>query len=484
MLFLNGEWRQGAGAELASFNPANEQRLWAGFGANAVDVADAVASARRALPAWRRTSIEQRSEILLAFRQQLEQHQVRLARLISEETGKPLWDAASEVQAMIGKIPVSLQALQTRRAPSEITVPGGTGSTRYKPLGVVAVFGPFNFPGHIANGQIVPALAAGNTVVFKPSELTPLVAQETVKLWEAAGLPAGVLNLVQGGRETGSELSSHPDVNGILFTGSLRTGVALQQALVGRPEVLLALELGGNNPLVVHSVQDVDAAVYWTIQSAYVTAGQRCTCARRLIVTDGNEAFVDRLISATRQIRVGAPDADPQPFFGPLINAAAAQHVLAAQKELIQSGAKLLVPARPLDLGSAYVSPGLLDVTDCELLRDEEVFGPLLQVIRVPDLNAAIDRANRTQYGLVAALFSDHREDFETFYDAVNAGLVNWNRPTTGASGQLPFGGIGRSGNHRPAGYFMIDACNSPVGTMEAPRLVLPETFSPGIVLS
>jgi succinylglutamic semialdehyde dehydrogenase len=410
-------------------------------------------------------------------------HQDSMAKIISEEVGKPLWDAGAEVHAMIGKFALALSAVRGRRSPSEVSMPWGRAATRYKPHGVLAVYGPFNFPGHIANGQIVPALLAGNTVLFKPSELTPRVAEETVKLWQAANLPRGVLNLIQGGRETGEILASHDGLDGILFTGSLKTGIALRRTLLEKPEKLLALELGGNNPLVIHNTQDMRAAVYWTIQSAYITSGQRCTCARRLVVTDGNDDFVEMLIAAVRTIAVGPPDADPQPFLGPLIHSPAAQRVLDEQKRLIQGGAQVLVEAKQLDFGPAFLSPGLIDVTNCRTRDDCEVFGPLLQLVRVRDLQQAIAEANHTQYGLVASLFSEDRDAFETSYDGVRAGLINWNRPTTGGSGQLPFGGVGRSGNHRPAGYFTADFCDIPIASLEADHLTVPAQLSPGVQL-
>lgn len=482
MHFIHGNWTQGRGATFASINPSTGESVWSGNQADPDDVDAAIHSARRAFPDWSRLPEPERIAALSRFAEQLKVHQSELAATISREVGKPRWEALGEVQTMIAKIPVTVEAVHERRGEREIDVGGALGVTRYKPHGVLAVFGPFNFPGHIANGHIVPALLSGNTVVFKPSELTPLVAEETVKLWISAGLPPGVLNLLQGGRETGEAIVRHPGHDGILFTGSLNVGIAIRKALVERPEAILALELGGNNPLVVHDVADLDAAVYWSIQSAYATAGQRCTCCRRLIVTRGNEEFLQRLATAVGKIRIGSPDDDPEPFCGPLINPQAALRVLEEQEKLERSGGDVLarceVGRRP-----TFVSPGLIDVTGCTAREDAEVFGPLLQVIRVKDLDEAIREANETQYGLVAALFSDRREDFETFYGHTRAGLVNWNRPTTGASGKLPFGGVGRSGNHRPAGYFTVDFCNVPVGSLESPELALPTQLSPGLTI-
>ena len=483
MLYIDGQWRAAEGAELVSENPATGETIWSGRQATPTDVAAAIGSARRALPAWSELTWERRAEYVQRFGEQLQHEAEHLAGVISQEVGKPRWEALGEVRSMIDKIPTSIEAMRQRRSQQVLELPPGRGVTRYKPHGVVGVFGPFNFPGHIANGQIVPALLAGNSVVFKPSELTPMTAEETVKLWELAGLPAGVLNLVQGAADTGAALVEHRGHDGILFTGSLGVGMKLREALLRRPEAMLALELGGNNALVVQETSEIEAAVYWTIQSAYATGGQRCTCARRLIVPAGNEAYLDRLQAAVPSIGVGRPADRPEPFMGPLIHAKAAAAVLAEQQRLIEHGACSVVECRRLELGPAFVTPGLIDVTDCRLREDQEVFGPLLQVIRVANLQEAIEQAAATQFGLVAAIFSDSRDQFDAFYRGVRAGLINWNRPTTGASGQLPFGGLGRSGNHRPAGFFAIDFCNAPVASLEAERLVLPEVLSPGVQL-
>lgn len=477
MNFLQGNWRPAQGAEFTSENPATGEILWQGHGSTPVDVDQALQSAQQTAREWSRRPSEERLSFIRAFEDRLAARVDDLARIITREVGKPFWEAKTEVQAMRGKIAVSIDALHARRSPQTLALGETTGHTRYKPLGVLAVFGPFNFPGHISNGQILPALLAGNTVVFKPSELTPRTAECLVELWDEAGLPAGVLNLLQGGRETGEALVQHPGINGVLFTGSLQVGRAISRTLAERVDVLLALELGGNNPLVVHRVSNIEAAVHCTIRSAYLSGGQRCTCARRLIVPDGNDAFLERLIAELPTLRVDYPEADPEPFFGPLIHARAVERLLAEQQRLRDAGGVSLVESQQLTQGTAFVSPGLIDVTEVPLAdrSDEELFGPLLQVIRVPDFSAAIAEANRTQYGLVAGLLCDERPLYEEFYREVAAGLINWNMPTSGASGQLPFGGVRLSGNHRPAGYFTIDYCNTPVASMERETLPDPE---------
>ena len=482
--YIDGHWMSGAGPSFHSTDPATGKPVWQGHAATAPEINQAVSAARSALEKWSARPVDERISFLNRFAEQLKNHRNDVSEAISRETGKPLWEGLTEVDAMIGKVPLSIQAYRERRQDIVRESAPGITATRFKPFGVMAVFGPFNFPGHLPNGHIVPALLAGNTVVFKPSEYTPLVAQRTVELWEAAGLPAGVLNLIQGARESGAALAGHGGIDGVLFTGSAMVGRSLSRLFADHPEKMLALEMGGNNPLIVHEASDLDAAAYLTIQSAFLTAGQRCTCARRLIVPTGREgdAFLDRLVAMTRMVRVGRYTDDPEPFMGPLISAAAAQKVRAAQAALRQRGGRVLSESRGLDPIPAMLTPGVMDVTTVPDRPDEEIFGPFLQVIRVPDFAAAIEEANRTAYGLAAALFSDSRELYEQFFRHIRAGVVNWNRQTTGASGSLPFGGVGLSGNHHPSGFYAADYCSYPVASMEQPKLTMPTLRTPGLL--
>jgi len=292
-----------------------------------------------------------------------------------------------------------------------------------------------------------------------------------------------VLNLVQGGRETGAALAGHSGIDGLFFTGSAAVGRLLSRTFADHPEKILALEMGGNNPLIVHEASDLDAAAYLTIQSAFITAGQRCTCARRLIVPESaqSQAFLDRLLEMSKTIRVGRYSDSPEPFMGPVITAGAADKLLSAQDALTSAGAKVLLKMEKLPASPAMVSPGILDVTDVPNRPDEELFGPLLQVIRVKDFAAAIDEANDTAYGLAAGLLSDSADLYNQFFSKIRAGVVNWNRQTTGASGSLPFGGAGLSGNNRPSGYYAADYCSFPVASLENPKLTLPASLTPGV---
>jgi succinylglutamic semialdehyde dehydrogenase len=331
----------------------------------------------------------------------------------------------------------------------------------------MAVLGPYNFPGHLPNGHIVPALLAGNTIVFKPSEITPATGERMARLWEKAGLPKGVFNLVQGGRETGEALVAQ-DIDGLLFTGSAGAGRALRHATIDRQHLILALELGGNNPLIVWDSPEEAASLI--VQSAYVTTGQRCSCARRLIVPDGKtgQAIIEALHALTGKLRIATWDEPGEAFMGPLVTAAAAQTARESVARLEALGARTIRRfASVAGRGSAFVTPALLDTTGIDT-PDAEIFAPVLSVMRVPDFDAAIRAANATRFGLSAGLISRDDALWHRFIEESRAGIVNRNRPTTGAAANMPFGGLGASGNHRPSAYYAADYCAYPIGSFEA----------------
>ncbi|MGJ8667871.1 MAG: succinylglutamate-semialdehyde dehydrogenase [Oceanococcus sp.] len=483
-LYINGQWQPGAGETMVSLDPAKNRPVWHGQSATPTQVDAAVAAARAAFPTWAAMTRDERLQILQTFADTLKSQHETMALVIAQETGKPLWETRTEVNAMIGKLAISVTAQDERAGERSAELPGAQAVLRHRPHGVVAVFGPYNFPGHLPNGHIIPALLAGNTVVFKPSELTPWVAQQTVTIWEQAGLPAGVLNLIQGALETGRALAGHADIDGLFFTGSSRTGASLHEQYGGHPGKILALEMGGNNPLIVDELADIDAAVHDIIQSAFVTSGQRCTCARRVLVPQGawGDALLQRLVDVTAKISVGLYDAEEQPFMGAMISALAAVGMVAVQQSLLDAGATALLPMRHLDTDTGLVAPGIVDVSSIvDAMPDEEHFGPLLKVIRYADFDEAIARANATRFGLSAGLLSDDEPRYQYFLARIRAGIVNWNRPITGAAGSAPFGGIGASGNHRASAYYAADYCAYPVASMEAKKVSLPETLSPGL---
>jgi succinylglutamic semialdehyde dehydrogenase len=280
-----------------------------------------------------------------------------------------------------------------------------------------------------------------------------------------------VVRLLVGGPEQGKALAGEPGIDGLLFTGSARAGQSLHRQFAETPHKLLALELGGNNPLVVWNSKDIEAAAIIAVQSAYLTAGQRCTAARRLIVEGGNEhELLDAIQKLIDRMIVDQPFADPQPFMGPVIDLAAADHVQEQWLNLMMKGGK---PLRRLDRPFAdkpYLTPALIDVTDIRDRPDEEIFGPVLQLVRVKDFDAAIVEANNTRFGLAASLVGGSPEMYDKFWANVRAGVINRNKPTNGAPSNAPFGGVGLSGNHRPSAFYAADYCAYPVTSSEADR--------------
>ena len=481
--FINGQWVEGQGDVVSSLNPAKNEVIWQGKSATEAQVNEAISSAREAFETWSQKSLDDRIAVVTKFSEVLAENKEALAKTIAMETGKPYWETLTEVGAMVGKIAISVRAYNERTGTVENPMPGAKAFIRHKPHGVVAVFGPYNFPGHLPNGHIVPALIAGNTVVFKPSELTPMVAEETLRLWEKAGLPTGVINLVQGEVATGKALASHPQIDGLFFTGSSTTGKLLHEQFGGQPGKILALEMGGNNPMIVKDVENVDAVVHDIIQSAFITTGQRCTCARRLFIQEGDQgdAIIAKLVESTKAIKIGYYDDEEQPFIGSMISERAALGMVAAQEQLVSLGGKSLLTLEHKEAGTGFVSPGIIDVTDINEMPDEEHFGPLLKVYRYRDFDNAIDEGNNTSFGLSAGLLADSEEDYNHFFKRIRAGIVNWNKPITGASSAAPFGGIGDSGNHRASAYYAADYCAYPVASVEAEAVALPANLSPGL---
>lgn len=484
MHFINNQWIKGHGKSFDSVNPATGTSVWNGKCADRSDVDKSIKAARLAFPVWAKKSIQERIDCLTLFNEELKKNRVEIQHIISKEMGKPLWEADSEMGAAISKLSISIEAYHDRCRIRIQKVGEAQLFTHHKPHGVVGVLGPFNFPAHLPNGHIVPALLAGNTVVFKPSEHTPWVAQKIVECWEKARLPAGVINMVQGGVETGILLSQHLDIDGLMFTGSFKTGLILSALYAKFPQKMLVLEMGGNNPFLVHQPENIPAAVYNTLLSAFITSGQRCTCARRLIVTKGaaGEAFVEKLIIAMQQCTTGPYTNIPEPFMGSLVSKEAASQVLSAYEALVARGGIILVPMIRKNVESAFLTPALIDVTSIPAQeRDIEIFGPLLQLSWVNTFSDAIQEANRTEYGLAAGLLCEDEALYQQFYSEVRAGIVNWNKPLTGASSRAPFGGVGKSGNHRPSAYYAADYCAYPVASLEKKELTVPEDLIPAL---
>ena len=458
-------------AEIVSYEPATGEEMWRG---KVGDVDDVVARARRAWPAWAAQPLATRIELVRRFANEVRKEADKLATLISRETGKPLWEARTEVESVINKVDISVRAYADRTSQRKLdSALQGTSALRHKPHGVMAVLGPYNFPAHLPNGHIVPALIAGNVVVFKPSEKTPATGELLALCFNRAGISAAVVQVLIGGPETGQELVAHDGIDGVLFTGSAHAGIAINRKLAGNPGKMVALEMGGNNPIVMWDTPKMQDAVSLIAQSAFTSAGQRCTAARRLIVKasiydeviDGVKRLADRII-------VGAPFDDPPPYMGPVIDNRTADGLTESFVYLLSSGGRPIKHMVRLRDNLPFLSPAIIDVTGVAERPDVELFGPLLQVVKVNDFDEAIAEANNTRFGLSASLIGGTPQDYNRFWANIRAGVINWNRPTNGASSGAPFGGVGLSGNHRPSAYYAADYCAYPVASteMDQPR--------------
>lgn len=461
-VYINGLWEEGEGAYFSNTCPSSGEIAWEGHTGTQTQVDRAMTSARSALVSWKSVSQSKRNEVLTTYSEALKARKEEIAIAISRDMGKPIWESRIEANAMAGKIAISIQALEERAGTRTATVAFGSTHLVHRPHGIMAVLGPFNFPGHLPNGHFVPALLAGNVCIFKPSEEAPGVAKIIADAFEVAGLPEGCFQILQGGRETGKALLE-ADINGVLFTGSAEAGLYFHRHFAGRPEVMLALEMGGNNPLIAWEPCDPISAANQIFQSAFITTGQRCSCARRLILP--NSSFADHvmqeLASLIATVKIG-PWQDEDTFMGPLVSEKAAQKALAFQAALIEKGATPLVALKTGTHGAAFVTPGVLDITNVKNIADEELFGPLLQIIRVDTFEDAIIISNNTKFGLAGGLLCESTDKWDQAHREMKAGILNWNRPTTGAASTLPFGGPGHSGNFRPGAYYAADYCAWP----------------------
>jgi succinylglutamic semialdehyde dehydrogenase len=453
-------------AEIMSTEPATGGIIWRGWPG---DVPAEVGEARDAWPEWASRPLTVRIETIRRFANVVRSKSEAMADIIARETGRPLWDARSEVEGVIAVAESSIAAYQDRTAQRRLEGALGVRSAlRHKPYGVLAAISPFNFPAQIPAGQVIPALIAGNSVVLKPSERAPATAKMLVECFYAAGLPHGALRFVPGGPDEGKVLASHRDVDGLLFTGSTTTGMALHRQFAESPQKILALEMSGNNPIIAWNPADLHAAAAIIVQSAYLSAGQRCTGASRLIVNNETcEPLIAAITDVIDRIIVGDPHADPAPFMGPVVDNAAADALQEHFLDMLMLGGKAIRRLdRPLP-GRPFLSPALIDVTDVQARPDRELFGPILQLIRVSDFDDAIIEANTTRYGLTASLIGGSPQMYDRFWSNIRAGVVNWNRPTTGSPVNAPFGGVGLSGNHRPSAYYAADYCAYPVISSE-----------------
>jgi len=453
-----------------------------------IDHADlAIKAARQAFPAWSALKQEERNQYLLRLKEVFVTHAEEMATLISRETGKPLWETKGEATLLANKIDITLN--HSMKLVSEQTVenalPGVTGFIRFKPRGVMTVLGPFNFPAHLPNGHIVPALATGNTVVFKPSEWTPAVGQFMAQLIDKAGLPPGVFNLVQGKGDVGERLVMSDQVDGVLFTGSYEVGFKIKHATLGHFWKVLALEMGGKNASIVWEDADLEKAIYENIVGAFSSSGQRCSCTSRIVLHRSlADEFISRFYEAAKKLSIG--HWSKPVFMGPLINEAAVEKYIRFQGIAKREGNESLMRGKVLDTEypGYYVTPSINLVSKPDansVYQSSEIFGPNVAIFTVDDFQEALQIANSTDYGLVLSVFSKSRENFLEAFRKVNIGLINWNRASVGASSRLPFGGVGKSGNHQPSAHYAVYYCTIPVACLEDPTSFDRSKILPGI---
>lgn len=479
--FINGIWMKASGTTFNSYSPVDNELLWEGNEAALEDVEYAVKCAKEALDTWPLLELEERIKYLARFKEIVEENKEELAECISCEVGKPYWEALIEVGGVIGKLDPCIEAYNLRnKATSRVQSDGSKCVTKFRPHGVVGVIGPYNLPAHMPNIHVMAALLAGNTVVLKPSEKTPLVSEKVMEFWEKANLPKGVINLVQGDKIVCEELCKNKNVRGIFFTGSKIAGENIEKLCMHKK--MCVLEMGGNSPYIVWDAKNIDSAVITVIQSSFITTGQRCLAARRLIIPNNSfgDAFINRLVEVTKNIKIGKPKDDV--FMGPLKSKKFADNIINKQQDLISMGAISLLESKRLPLGECYITPGIIDVTNVKENIDEEIIGPFLQVTRVKSFEEAIEKANDSCYGLAAGLITEDKELYKMFENKIEAGLIVWNKPIK-ANKYAPFGGIKDSGNYRPSGFLSSDYSVYSTASVELEELGEVTKLPNGIVL-
>lgn len=487
--YINGQFVKSDTPDgmIKNHSPSDLAELVSEFPYKYNHVDQACEAAKKSFKEWSTQSMESRAALLKKLQGLIEANKERIAEVISRETGKPTWESLTEVTAMINKFPITIEQSAKLIAEQELenALPGVTGRVKFKPRGVMTVVGPFNFPGHLANGHIVPALLTGNTVVFKPSEFTPATAQVYAELVHKAGFPAGVFNLVQGVGETGRRLVEHELVDGILFTGSYETGLKIKQGTLNHYWKIHALEMGGKNATMIWKDADLDKAVYETLIGSFITAGQRCSGTSRIIVHESlHGEFIDRFYQAAKKLEIG--HWQDNPFMGPLVTAKSLDTYLRFQEIAVREGCEKVMRGKQLELSKKgyYVTPSIYSVKTVNknsVYQKSEIFGPNVAVYSVGELEEAMQINNSTGYGLVTSIFSKDKKTYDYVFEQARSGMVNWNRTTNGASSKLPFGGRDKSGNDRPTAHFAVYYCTVPVAALEDPTGFDPKSVLPGM---
>ncbi len=480
--YFAGRWvRPKRGTELISEDPGD---LFHPVGRAIISLdplAAAVDAAEKAFVPWAALPMEKRIAKIRLFQKELKRRSAVLTPLIAREAGKPLAEAVREVERLIAKADEVLsEGLKLVRGYSVAPSKGLRGECIWRPLGVMAVIGPFNFPAHTSASHLIPALVMGNTVIFKPSEYTPFVGQLMTEAAHAAGFPKGVFNLMQGGSELGAALVAHPKITGVLFTGSTAAGQAIRESAVAAPQKILALEMGGKNAAWVLDNADLDLAAREIATAAYSMSGQRCNATSRVLVhRKVVKPFLEKFLACVDRVSIGY-SLEPV-VMGPLISHDAVAKYQNYMKLAREEGFETLRAGKaPGSWGNRrgyYVTPS---VHWCEQpaknksarYRREEIFGPDVAVYAVRGDEEAMAINNEVPYGLITAVFTGSRERFRRLLPRIDTGMINWNKGTIFSSGLLPFGGTKASGSYRPAGLFSPYYCATPTAVLEDSRIL------------
>lgn len=476
--FIEGRFVKPSGktARFLSVDPGDLDRPVGEVVYKVASVRAAVEAARKAFPSWSSLSLEARARHLKAFKNALARQAETIALLITREMGKPLEESRAEVGRVLSKVDIACVEEARLLAPTDRGVSNGLkAQLSYRPRGVIAVLSPFNVPLHLAASPALSAMLAGNTVVLKPSEITPFVGQAIAQVWKKAGLPSGVFNLVHGKGDAGAALVEHPQVDGVLFTGSWKTGSSIQAKLLSQPGKICALEMGGKNAAIVLKDCDLDLAVSECVKGSFLTTGQRCNATSRILVEKKiADAFIDRFLEKTDAIRAGY-GTEAGVFMGPLSSEKGLKHTLSMLAKAKREGFQVLREGGKLESQRRgyYRKPSVhfrsgapsFDLREGSY-TDEEILGPDAAIYAVRDLDEAIALNNRPRYGLVTSVFTRSYLAQKKVLRQAQSGLVNMNASTVNSSSLLPFGGLKRSGNDRPAGFFTGLLCSVPTSVL------------------
>ncbi|MFO1519699.1 MAG: aldehyde dehydrogenase family protein [bacterium] len=458
--------------DLVKRDPGNLNRTLGNWGRSDTWVSEAVSCARKAYPDWAWLAVSKRNAFLKKLRSQFKKRRAEIAEVISSEMGKPLSEALAEVETAVRKLEVTCGQASVLFSPEKSF---SRATPRFHPRGVMAVISPFNFPLQLAVAQVAPALATGNAVVLKPSELTPFTGQKLAECVHAAGFPKGVFQFLPGGAETGRPLVSHPEVNGVLFVGSDAVGRKIQEEAGRDSRKICVLEMGGKNAALLFKDADLKLALEECLKAAFSTTGQRCNALSRLILHESvAEKFIHSFVEGARNFPIGYYR-DSKARMGPLVSENALLKFLKYQRLAHQEGARVLLEGKKIKFSypGYYVSPSVHRMEKWKPhsgktgYRYDEIFGPDVAIYTFRTLEEAVQIHNDSRYGLAASVFTRRRSVFEACYRSLDVGMLHFNRATIGSSPHLPFGGIKASGNHFPAGSFSPYYCVYPVSVQE-----------------